>query len=258
MTATGSERDHEKPHEDASHREDVGEVEDGEPRHRQIVDDLTRERRIRRCPEHPVDHISQAACQHHRKENSIHHVTAPHLDRHPSGQRSQHTDQDDRHDRAETRTHAECDTRVEDQPQIERRKYFNDAAVREITERPLLHELIEDHTGRHHQKHEQAADKATSDKVGSNITHPTTIQKFLNYLSYSVLMTTKWNAPALTARLRLLRVLNAAPTDSTVASTKLRLVTIADQVDQGALRPEHAERLLIGLTDHLERRGSHK
>ncbi|WP_440711688.1 hypothetical protein [Herbiconiux sp. YIM B11900] len=71
-------------------------------------------------------------------------------------------------------------------------------------------------------------------------------------------MTTKWNAPALAARLRLLRVLNAAPTDSTVASTKLRLVTIADQVGQGALSPEQAERLLIGLSDHLERRGSHK
>lgn len=69
-------------------------------------------------------------------------------------------------------------------------------------------------------------------------------------------MTTRWSAPALIARLRLLRALDAIPTDSAAASTKLRLIDITDQVDNGALPTEQAEQLLISLTDHLERRGS--
>ncbi|WP_368499875.1 hypothetical protein [Herbiconiux sp. A18JL235] len=67
-------------------------------------------------------------------------------------------------------------------------------------------------------------------------------------------MTTKWSAPAVIARLRLLRVLEAAPIDSAAASTKLRLIEITDQVDNGAIPTEQAEQLLSGLTDQLERR----
>lgn len=258
MASTRTVRDHEKPHDNAPHSEDIGEVENSKPRHSQIVDDLTGERCLLRRPKHPVNDISQASRKHHGKENSIHHFTTPNLDSDPSGQSCKHANEDYCHDRAETRTHTEGDTRVEDQPQIKRRKHSNDATTRQITERPLLHELIDGHTDHYHQKNGQSADSAAAGKIGSYITHPTTIQNFLNYLPYPVLMTTKWSASALTARLRLHRALATTSNNSAAASTKLRLIDITDQVDTGALPTELAEELLIGLTDRLEQQGKHQ
>jgi hypothetical protein len=71
-------------------------------------------------------------------------------------------------------------------------------------------------------------------------------------------MTTKWNAPALTARLRLIRTLTTVPNSSLAASTKLCLVDIANDVDRGALSPEQAERLLADLSNRLEARENHE
>jgi hypothetical protein len=71
-------------------------------------------------------------------------------------------------------------------------------------------------------------------------------------------MTTKWNAPALTARLRLIRTLTTLPNTSLSASTKLCLVEITNNVDRGSLPPEQAERLLTELSNRLETRENHE
>lgn len=88
--------------------------------------------------------------------------------------------------------------------------------------------------------------------------HLTAIQIILNYRGYSAPMTTKWNAPALTARLRLIRTLTTLPNTSLSASTKLCLVEITNNVDRGSLPPEQAERLLTELSNRLETRENHE
>jgi hypothetical protein len=118
--------------------------------------------------------------------------------------------------------------------------------------------LVEEYAYYHHGDNDERADDAAAGEIRSNDGHPTTIQKILNYDAYSAPMTTKWNAPALTARLRLIRTLTTVPNSSLVASTKLCLVDITYDVDHGAISPDQAERLLNSLSNRLEAGENHE
>ena len=256
---TGPKHDDNDPDEYTTNRKDIGEVEDRKPRHCEIVHDLTRQRCVSGRSENPIHNVPQTTGQNHRKEKHINKLLpAPYLDRNPPGQTDQHPDENHRHDRTQARTQSERHSRIEHQPQIKGRNDLDDPPIREVYQSPLLHELVEEYAHRHHRDDDERADETALGEIRSNVSHPTTIQKILNYSAYPAPMTTKWNAPALTARLRLIRTLTTVPNSSLAASTKLCLVDIANDVDRGALSPEQAERLLADLSNRLEARENHE